>query len=182
VTKHPYWERPLRRRRVHKGKAVDFWSDTVRLSTGVTAVREYLGHPGAVAAVPVLEGGADPKILMVAQYRYPVGEMTLEIPAGKLDKGENPLACVRRELSEETGYGAKKITKLLSFWPTAAFANEIIHIYIARSLTKGRPNPDADEMIHAAAFRLSELFRRIRRGRIKDSKTIIALLAFAKFR
>ena len=174
-------ERPLRRRRVHKGTAVDFWSDTVRLPSGAVGTREYLGHPGAVAVVAVKESGRDPKILFVRQYRYPVKEVTWEIPAGKLDRGEKPLPCVRRELEEETGFRARRVRKLLSFWPTAAFADEIIHVYLARDLRPGAFRPDEDEFLEPAVLPLSRALDMVRRGRIKDSKTIIALLVFSRW-
>lgn len=174
-------EAAVRRRRVYKGAAVDFWVDTVRLPDGKRATREYLGHPGAVAVVPVAEDGRDPEILFVRQYRYAVKEVTLEIPAGKLSKGEKPLPCARRELEEETGFRARRIEKVLSFWPTAAFADEIIHVYVARGLAPGTFNPDADEFLKPESLRLSHALGLIRRGRIKDAKTIIALLAFSRW-
>lgn len=176
-----FLETSLRRRRVHKGLAVDFWVDTVRLPSGGTSVREYLGHPGAVAVVPVMDAAPDPKILLVRQFRYPVKEVTLEIPAGKLDKGENPLACVKRELEEETGFRARTIRKLLSFWPTPAFADEVIHIYAARDLRPGTFSPDEDEFIRPVVLPLSRVLLMIRRGLLRDSKTIISLLAFDRF-
>src|SRR5688572_8865424 len=107
----------LRRKKDIRGRAVGFRIDEIRLPNGKRALREYLDHPGAVAAVALLGN----RVLMVRQYRYPVGQETWEIPAGKLDPQENPDACVRRELEEETGYVAGRIRKLLSFWPTAAF-------------------------------------------------------------
>jgi ADP-ribose pyrophosphatase len=171
-------EKPVSRRRVYKGRAVDFWSDTIRLPSGGTSVREYMGHPGAVAVVAVKEEGVDPALLFVRQYRYPVKEVTLEIPAGKLDPRESPLACVRRELEEETGFRAGRVKKILSFWPTCAFSDEVIHIYLARDLRPGTFNPDEDEFIRPVVLRLSRALELIRRGRIRDSKTLIALLAF----
>jgi ADP-ribose pyrophosphatase len=174
-------EQPVRRRRVHRGVAVDFWSDRIRLPSGKTAVREYLGHPGAVAVVAVAGGPpTDPDLLFVRQYRYPVKEVTLEIPAGKLDPGESPLVCVHRELEEETGFRARKVRRRLSFWPTPAFANEVIHIYEARDLVPGRFAPDDDEFIQPVRLPLSRALRLIETGRIKDSKTLIGLLAFAR--
>jgi ADP-ribose pyrophosphatase len=170
----------LRRRQVHKGKAVDFWVDTVRLPDGGAATREYLGHPGAVAVVAVKEPGPDPKLLFVRQYRHPVRRITLEIPAGKLDKGENPRLCVQRELEEETGFRAGTIRKILSFWPTPAFADEVIHIYEARDLRPGSFNPDDDEFIEPVILSLSRVLRMIRNGSVQDSKTIIALLSFSR--
>lgn len=175
-------EKLIRRREVYKGRAVGFRVDTVRLPDGGKAVREYLDHPGAVAVVPVLKPGPDPSLLFVRQHRYPVGETTLEIPAGKLDKGENPLPCVYRELEEETGYKPRRVEKLLSYWPTPAFANEIIHIYVADRLVRGRFNPDEDEIIEPVIVTLSRALQLIRQGRIKDSKTLIALLSFARWR
>lgn len=171
-------ERQVSRRRVYKGRAVDFWCDTVRLPSGGEATREYLGHPGAVAVVAVKEGGRDPQLLFVKQYRYPVKEVTYEIPAGKLDKGEKPLSCVGRELEEETGFRARRVKKLLSFWPTPAFADEVIHIYAAENLYAGTFNPDEDEFIRPVVLPLSRALKMIRSGKIKDAKTIVALLAY----
>ncbi len=167
-------EKFVKRLKFVEGRAVDFRIDSVRLPNEKEAIREYLDHPGAVAVLPFLSPG---KIILVRQYRYPVGEITWEIPAGKLDKRENPLACVKRELAEETGYTAARVTKVLSFWPTAAFANEIIHIYEARNLKKGKANPDADEFLSARVWNLSDALGLIGKGKIKDSKTLIALLA-----
>lgn len=155
------------------GKAVGFQIDQVILPNKKKAMREFLDHPGAVAVLPLLPHN---KIIMVQQYRYPVREKTWEIPAGKLSRGENPLSCVKRELQEETGYTAKKFKRLLSFWPTAAFANEIIHLYVAKNLTPGKPHLDEDEFVETRIWTLSQAYKAIRSGRIKDSKTIIALL------
>jgi ADP-ribose pyrophosphatase len=170
-------ERYLRRKKDVKGRAVGFRIDEVRLPDGKTATREYLFHPGAVAVVALLGD----RVLMVRQYRYPVGELTWEIPAGKLDPGENPRACIKRELEEETGYRAGRVWKLLSYWPTAAFANEVIHIYVADRLTKGTARPDEDEFLTCRAWRMTDLMSWIRKGRIRDSKTLIALMAYRDF-
>ena len=175
----PGVERAIRRRRVHAGRAVDFWVDTVRLPSGATAVREYLGHPGAVAVVAVSGGTADdPELLLVRQYRYPVKEITWELPAGKLDPGESPRACVNRELEEETGFLGRRLRRLLSYWPTPAFANEIIHLYQATELVAGTFAPDADEFIAPVKIRLRRALRLVEQGRIRDSKTSIGLLSF----
>jgi ADP-ribose pyrophosphatase len=173
-------EKAIRRKRIYRGEAVNFWVDTVRLPDGGTSVREYLGHPGAVAVIAVKEEGRDPKLLFVRQYRYPIKQVTLEIPAGKLSKGERPLSCARRELEEETGFRAGRVKYLLSYWPTTAFSDEIIHIYVARGLRPGSFNPDADEFIEPVVLPLSRALEMIRRGRIRDSKTLIALLAFQR--
>lgn len=168
----------IKRQHEYRGKAVGFRVDEIRLPNGKTAVREYLDHPGAVAVIPFL---APDKIVMVRQFRHPVGEATWEIPAGKMDGREPPLVCVKRELAEETGYQAGRIKKLLSFWPTPAFANEIIYIYTAEKLTAGASNPDADEFLNTGIWPLNRAYQAIKRGQIKDSKTIIALLAYTAF-
>ncbi|HOW27803.1 MAG TPA: NUDIX hydrolase [Elusimicrobiota bacterium] len=181
---HKYTERCIRKRRLYKGRAIDFCVDTVALSSGLQTQREYLSHPGAVAVVPLLDPvkHPDPRILLVRQYRYPVQNLTLEIPAGKLDEHERPGSCVRRELEEETGYKARRITPMISYWPTPAFATEILHIYLAQGLVGGRYNPDEDELIHPEILRLRPLLQMIRAGRIRDSKTIIGLLYFVQWR
>lgn len=161
-----------------KGNAVSFRIDEICLPNGKKATREYLDHPGAVAVIPFV---SREKIVLVKQYRHPVGETTWEIPAGKLDQNEPPLQCVRRELAEETGYTSKKFKKLISFWPTAAFANETIHIYTAQDLKKGKMNLDEDEFLNAEVWSLKKVVRYIKTGKIKDSKTIIAILAYQFF-
>src|SRR5471030_303925 len=122
-----------------KGKATGFRIDEVSIPDKRRATREYLTHPGAVGVLAFAPGG---KILIVKQFRYPMNTFTYEIPAGKLDKGENPDECVRRELEEETGFVASKVRKLVSFWPTAAFSQEVIHLYIAEGLRPTQMNPD----------------------------------------
>lgn len=166
----------MRRRPVHIGKAIDFYVDRVRLPNGKSAVREYSSHPGAVAVVPFLDRDT---VILVRQYRYPVGRHTYELPAGKLDKGEPPLRCIRRELKEETGYTTRRIRRLLSFWPAAAFSNELLHVYVADRLRPGPRRPDEDEFLDTAAVPFQEALRWVSSGKIKDSKTIIGLLACA---
>ena len=173
-----YKERFRRTLTVHRGRAVDFRIDEIRLPDGRTARREFLAHPGAVGALAFAPDG---KILLVKQYRYPVGEFTLEIPAGKLSKGEAPLACVRRELEEETGFVAGKIRKLISFWPTAAFSDEVIHLYIAENLRPTRMKPDDDEYLELVRVSPEQFDRLIRQGKIHDSKTLIAHLYWKTF-
>lgn len=170
-------ERFVRRKTEVRGRAVGFRIDEIRLPDGKPAVREYLDHPGAVAVIALIGD----RVLMVRQYRYPVGQETWEIPAGKLDAKEKPLDCVRRELEEETGYRAGRVRKLLSFWPTAAFANEVIHVFVADRLTKGVANPDDDEFLSCRAWPLKKVYAAIERGGIRDSKTMIGLLAFRAF-
>jgi ADP-ribose pyrophosphatase len=170
-----YTETFLKQLKKIDGKAVGFRIDQILLPNGKKANREYLNHPGAVAVIPLL---SKDEIVMVRQYRYPVKTTTWEIPAGKLDRGENPNKSVHRELQEETGYRAKKIKKLLSFWPTASFANEVIHIYVATGLHPGKANPDEDEFVNAKVWPLKKIQNEIMKGKIKDAKTLIALLFY----
>lgn len=170
-----YRERFKNNLHLYKGRAVGFRADRVSLPDQQTAQREYMTHPGAVG---VLAFESPHKIILVKQFRYPVKQFTYEIPAGKLTPGEDPLACVRRELEEETGFRARKVSKLLAFWPTAAFSNEVIHLYLARGLVKTRMNPDEDEFLEVISASPRHIERWIRSGRIRDSKTLIAYLAW----
>ncbi len=159
------------------GKAVSFRVDEVRLPDGRKAVRGYMEHIGAVAVLPVLDDGR--RIVFVRQHRYPVGEDTLEIPAGKLNgAGDDPAARARAELREETGFTAARLTRLISFWPSTAFSTEILHIYLAVGLEKGAPCPDEDEFVDAEILTFKKAWALVRSGRIKDAKTVIALQAW----
>lgn len=160
----------------YQGSAVGFRCDEVKLPHGGTRTRQYLTHPGAVAVLALTPGR---KILLIKQFRYPVGEFTYEIPAGKLAPGEAPAACVRRELEEEAGYQARRVVKILSYWPTPAFSNEVLHIYIADKLVPTHTNPDDDEFLEILEVSPATMEKMIRTGRIRDSKTLIAYLAWA---
>lgn len=170
-------ERRVKKRLVFTGGAVAFMADTVRLPNGKTAMREFMYHPGAVAVLPVLEDGS---IILVRQYRYPVGKLTLELPAGKLhSRRDNPRRRAIAELREETGYTAGVLKPLLSFWPTPAFSNEILYIFLAGELKPGKPRPDEDEFLSTERLPFSKALRLMKSGEIKDAKTIIALQAYA---
>jgi ADP-ribose pyrophosphatase len=171
-------EKPFKKKTIYSGNAVGFNADEVILPDGKKACREYMRHPGAVAAV-AFTGKGD--IVLVRQYRYPIGKLTYEIPAGKLDKGESPVSCVRRELAEETGFTAKKIRKLCAYWPTPAFSDEVIHIYLARGLKQAGMSPDSDEFIDCKIVPLKRALSWIKNGKIRDSKTIIAILYLMNF-
>ena len=164
----------VRKKPIYRGRAVNFFVDTVRLPDGTLARREYMDHPGAAAVLPFLGRG---KILMVRQYRHPVGRITYEIPAGKLDHGEDIRRCLRRELLEETGFTARRLKFLLAFWPTPAFSNELLHVYTAQGLTPGRRRLDSDEFLEVASVSIAQAFRWVLQGKIRDSKTVICLLA-----
>ncbi len=168
-------EKRIKIGKVYSGKAVNFRVDTVRLPDGGTATREFLDHPGAVAVLPLLENG---DILLVRQHRYPVGKATLEIPAGKLfSADDSPFKRARAELREETGYTAASLERIMSFWPTPAFSNEILHVFIARGLKAGTPSPDEDEFIKTERMPFDKAWGLILNGKIRDAKTILALQA-----
>lgn len=163
-------------KRVLYSGTVDFRNDTVVLPNGRKATRAFMAHPGAVAALPVLPDGS---IIFVRQYRYPVGQVTLEIPAGKLHSAsDNPLARMRAELKEETGYTASSIKPLTDFWPTTAFSTEVLQIYTATGLKPGKSSPDEDEFINTEILPFEKAWRLVRAGAIMDAKTIIALQAW----
>lgn len=166
----------VRKKRIWRGRAVNFDVDTVRLPDGKLATREYMDHPGAVGVVPFLDRET---IVMVRQYRHPVYEVTLELPAGKLDPGESKLVCVKRELAEETGYTARTIKPLLNYWPTPAFANEVLYLYTATGLKAGKARADEDEFIEAVHVPFKKALAMVLDGRIMDSKTVVAILACA---
>jgi ADP-ribose pyrophosphatase len=159
----------------YKGAAVGFRADRIQVPEGLTSTREYMVHPGAVG---ILAFESPQKIVLVKQYRYPVKQFTYEIPAGKLDPQEKPLSCVRRELEEETGFRARKVSKLVSYWPTAAFSTEVIHLYLAEGLLRTQAHPDEDEFLEVITVSPEKLETWLRDGTIQDSKTLIAYLAW----
>lgn len=159
---------------VFDGKLLHVKCDCVKLPNGHEATREWIAHPGASAVLPLLPNG---DVVLVRQYRYPIGRITLEIPAGKLDAlGEDPLLCAKRELSEETGYSANDYQKLHTLATTVGFSNEWIHIYLAQELIKGEQHPDEDEFLNVVTMPLHEAVELIHKGDIVDGKTVIALL------
>jgi ADP-ribose pyrophosphatase len=170
-----YKETFLNRKKAYYGKSVNFFVDEIKLPNGNKSTREYTKHPGAVTVLPFLDSK---RIVLVKQYRYPVHKLTYELPAGKLKQNENPVSCVRRELIEETGFHAKHVKKLISYWPTPAFSTEVIHIYIADTLVPVKGSPDDDEFIDKIILTFDYAFNLIKRGIIRDSKTIIALLLY----
>lgn len=159
---------------IYEGKLLKVKRDKVKLPNGHTSYREWINHPGASAVIPYLPDG---KIVLVKQYRYPVQQVTIEIPAGKLDvEGENPLECAIRELKEETGYAAEKYTKLTTIATTVGFSNELIHIYAAENLSAGTQCPDGDEFINVITVPLEEAVSMISNEVITDAKSVTAIL------
>jgi ADP-ribose pyrophosphatase len=170
-----YQERFKKNLHLYEGRSVGFRADQVLIPNGHLARREFMTHPGAVG---VLAFPSPNKILLVKQYRFPVRQFTYEIPAGKLKVGEKPLSCVSRELEEETGYCARKIKPLVSYWPTAAFSTEVIHLYVATHLVATHMHPDDDEFLELVTVTPRQLENWMRSGKIHDSKTLIAYLAW----
>ena len=146
--------------------------DEVLLRDGRTGKRMKIDHPAAAAVVPFV---SDDEILMVRQYRYALGRDTLEIPAGKLDPGETPEACVRRELLEETAHEAGELTFLYTYAPAIGYSNELIHIYSARSLRKRRKKVDEREISSVGIYSIRRLRRMMKKGLLVDGKTLLAL-------
>lgn len=174
--KHAGLRENFHKKRVMYTGAVNFRADTVTLPNGRRATRAFMEHPGAVAVLPVLDDGS---IVFVRQYRYPVGEATLEIPAGKLNfPKDKPLTRAKAELKEETGYTASSIKPLISFWPTTAFSTEVLHIFTASGLKGGLPDPDDDEFLNIEVLPFDKAWALLEKGLIKDAKTIIALQAW----
>lgn len=160
----------------YEGKIIKVYSDTLRLPDGTDAEYDFISHGGATAVVPVTAEG---KILMVRQFRNALDRLTLEIPAGKLDDvSEEPEACARRELEEETGYRAGKLEKLLSLRTWIAFCNELVTVYVATELLPSKQNLDEDEFIDVEAWDVELLKEKIYSGEIEDAKTISAILAY----
>jgi len=152
---------------------VHLLKDTVRLPNGRLATREVMRHPGAVCIVPLTEEG---DVIMVRQYRYPFAKVLLEAPAGKLDPGEAPEECARRELSEETGAEAGELEYIGDYYPSVAVLDENIHLYIARKLTFQSAHTDEDEFLHVERIPLLSLVGQVLGGEICDGKTQTAIL------
>ena len=157
----------------YEGSVIRAKKDTVRLPNGKEATRDIVEHPGGVAIVALTP---ERKVVLVNQYRRPFDTCLWEIPAGKLEYGEDHYSCGLRELSEETGYTAGHYEYWGDFYPTPGFCNEKIHIYYADQLSKGEVHLDEDEFLNAAEFTVEEAMEMIQNGTIKDSKTVIGLL------
>lgn len=164
------------RKLVAKGKIVDYYQDTVKIPNGNVAVWDFIWNKGAAAVVPVREDG---KIVMVRQYRNAIDRETVEIPAGGLNNPEEPTAdAAARELEEETGFKTDDLEFLISIKTTVAFCNENIDIYVAKNLKPSKQNLDEDEFINVEAYSVDELCEMIYAGKIEDSKTVSAILAY----
>lgn len=147
--------------------------DRVLLSNGRETLREVVEHPGGVTIIPVDKNG---DVWCVRQFRYPMGKLMLETPAGKLEKGEDPKDCAVRELSEETGITAGELVFLGDICPTPGYCKEILYIYLALDLDYGESHPDENELLDVEKHSLDELYGMVMRNEIRDAKTIVAVL------
>lgn len=161
-------------KQIWRGKLLDVRCDRVRLPDGSEGVREYVSHPGAVVMIPVLSDG---RLIFERQYRYPVGRVMLEFPAGKIEVDEDTLETAKRELREETGYEAASWRHLGTMHPTIGYADERIEIYLAEQLTALEGNElDEGEFLEVLTLTLEEALTEVRAGRLTDGKTLSALL------
>lgn len=153
--------------------------DRLTESNGMEVVRDVVRHPGGAGALPLF---ADGRVALVSQYRHPARAELLEIPAGRIEPGEDPELCARREVEQETGFRPGRIERLSGFYSTPGFCEEILHVFLATDLTPTRQQLDHDEVVEVHFLQLEEALRMVHQGEIVDSKTIIALLLAARSR
>ncbi|RAP76901.1 ADP-ribose pyrophosphatase [Paenibacillus montanisoli] len=171
-------EKTIKTEPIFEGRIISLQVDTVELPDGKTATREIVRHPGAAAVLALIED----KMLVVEQYRKPMEKFQVEIPAGKLDAGEDPMVAAARELEEETGYRAGKLRPLSAFYTSPGFADEKLYIYIAEDLVKGESSPDEDEYLAVEAITFDQAQQYMKEERISDAKTILAVYAWHIYR
>ena len=173
----------LATRRLYSGRVLNLDLDTVRFPDGSTGELEMIRHSGASAVVPVLSAGtlADPEILLIRQFRHAADGVIWEVPAGRLDPGEEPEACARRELLEETGYRAGRLRRLTTLYTTPGFTDERIHLFVASELEEDRHRREPDEFLETVRLPLSRSLEMVASGEVSDGKTIAALLFFSRF-
>lgn len=171
------FEKTLSSELIYDGKVVKLRRDEIELPDGKHSVREVVGHPGGACAAAIDQNG---DLLMVEQYRYAMGETVLEIPAGKLEYGEDPADAVVRELREETGCTADNIELLAVNYPTPGYCAEKLYIYLATGLHKGEQHLDEDENLNLRTVPLREAVAMVERGELKDAKTVCAILLTAR--
>lgn len=168
-------EKTITSQSIYEGRIIQVRVDEVELPNGKTASREIVHHNGAVAVLAVTD---EDKIVLVRQYRKPMDRILLEIPAGKLEGDEDPKSCAERELVEETGFKAKNMELIASFYTSPGFSDELVHLYRGRGLTSGEATPDEDEFVEVLYLSLPEAKKYIETGEIKDAKTIMAIYAW----
>ncbi len=166
---------------VYQGKIFNVTSDKVKEPNGITAQRDVVRHSGSVVVLAIDETGGDPSVLLERQYRYAAQDYLWELPAGRIDPGENTLAAGKRELLEETGYRARHWKRVLFFYPSPGFLDETMTIYLASDLTSGDAQPEKDESIECKLLPCSEAIKMILSGKIRDGKTIVGVLWLAEW-
>lgn len=166
-------EKPLKQNYIFKGKIVNLRVDNALLPDGNTAVREVVEHPGGVCVAPLTNNN---ELLFVEQFRYPYFEKLLELPAGKLEYGEDPFEAGKRELEEETGAAAQEYEELGKLYPTPGYCGEIIHMYLARGLSFGEQHLDDDEFLEVKKIPLKDAFKMVMNNEIRDSKTQVGIV------
>lgn len=166
-------EKTMKSEKIYEGRILNLRLDTVELPDKKYAKREIVEHPGAVAIIPVTD---ENEVVLVKQFRKAIESQLLEIPAGKVEHGENPVNCAIRELKEETGYSAKDIQFLFEFYTSPGFSNEKMHLFLAKGLTEGESQPENDEYIVVEKIKLDKLIEMINNGELSDSKTIVGIL------
>ena len=159
-----------------RGHFLHAFRDTVRLPNHNLSTREYVVHPGAVMVIPMLDTPEGLRLVMERQFRYPVGQVMTEFPAGKLDPGEDPWLCAQRELQEETGYTARQWARAGVLHPVIAYSTEVIEIWFAKELTLGQRQLDQDEFLDVFTASPAELMTACQQGRLTDAKTLTGLL------
>lgn len=166
-------EKKLSSEEIFDGVAIHLYKDEIILPNGSKGVREVIRHPGAVCVLPLTE---NKEVVFVNQFRYALNKVTLEVPAGKLEKGEDPTEAALRELSEETGLTARKIVPTGALYTTPALIDEIIYMYFATDLEQGEQHLDEDEFVNAVKIPLDKAVEMVMNGEIRDSKTQIMIL------
>jgi ADP-ribose pyrophosphatase len=170
--------------RLYTGRIVNLDADTVRFPDGSTGRLEMLRHPGASAVVPFLDdpGEPDPRVILLRQFRHAAEGFIWEVPAGRLDSGESPETCARRELEEETGMRARRLERLTTIYTTPGFTDERIHLFLAHGLDARAHRREADEFMELHTLRWSRVLEMVRSGEIQDGKTLVALMFVQCFR
>lgn len=161
-----------------RGKIINVRVDTVELENGATSTREIVEHPGGVCVIGIDNDG---KILMVRQFRSPFGRPLLEVPAGKLNYGEDHFECGKREFLEETGYEAEEYIYFGELYPSVGFLTEKLHIYYAKGLIKKEQHLDENEFLNVERYTLAELMDMVEKNQIKDAKTVVAILRLQNY-
>jgi len=178
VKNKPAKARVINREDLYQGRVFGVRREHVIEPNGIEATREFVTHPGSVVVLPVFPDG---RILMIRQYRHATGQYLWELVAGRKDEGESFVEGAHRELQEETGYRAHRMTQVLDLFPTPGFLTERMIVFLAEGLSKGSAQPEDDEKITQRIFSLSEIERWIRTGKIRDAKSVAGILFYASF-